>query len=89
MFLNIYSTPIKKNNFEHNRKELSLACHHHDLFPPHPPLTKKSHLLTLMLLFSIPLMKQWGKVDKAALHQLIVEGRVNIEDLSFDNINAV
>ena len=33
--------------------------------------------------------KQWGKVDKSALHQLIVNGDVNIEDPSFENIDAV
>ncbi len=33
--------------------------------------------------------KQWGKLDKAALHQLIVDGDVDIEDLSFKNIDAV
>jgi hypothetical protein len=33
--------------------------------------------------------KQWGKVDKAALHELIVDGDVDIEDLSFENIDAV
>ncbi len=33
--------------------------------------------------------KQWGKVDKAALHELIVDGDVDIEDLSFNNIDAV
>jgi hypothetical protein len=33
--------------------------------------------------------KQWGKVDKSALHQLIVDGDVDIEDLSFENIDAV
>jgi hypothetical protein len=33
--------------------------------------------------------KQWGKVDKAALHELIVDGDVDIEDLFFDNIDAV
>jgi hypothetical protein len=33
--------------------------------------------------------KQWGKVDKAALHELIVDWDVDIEDLSFDNIDAV
>ena len=34
-------------------------------------------------------MKQWGKVDKIALHQLIVDGDVDIEDLSVDNIDAI
>jgi len=34
-------------------------------------------------------IKQWGKVDKAALYQLIVDGDVDIEDLSSENIDAV
>jgi hypothetical protein len=34
-------------------------------------------------------MKQWGKVDKSCLHQLIVDGDVDIKDLSFENIDAV
>ena len=34
-------------------------------------------------------MKQWGKVDKTSLHQLVVNGNVDIEDLSFENIDAV
>jgi hypothetical protein len=33
--------------------------------------------------------KQWGKVDKSSLHQLIVDGDVDIKNLSFENINAV
>jgi hypothetical protein len=33
--------------------------------------------------------KQWGKVNKTELHQLIVDGDVDIEDLSFKNIDAV
>ena len=33
--------------------------------------------------------KSWGKVDKAALYKLIVDGEVNIEDLTYENINAV
>ena len=33
--------------------------------------------------------KQWGKVDKSFLHQLIVDGEVDIEDLSFENIDDV
>jgi len=33
--------------------------------------------------------KQWGKVDESALHQLIVDGNVDIEDLSFKNTDAV
>ena len=30
-----------------------------------------------------------GKVDKSSLHQLIVDGDVDIEDLPFKNINAI
>jgi len=33
--------------------------------------------------------KHWGKVDRAALHKLVHEGFVNIEDLSYENIDAV
>jgi hypothetical protein len=33
--------------------------------------------------------KQWGKVDKAALHELVRDGIVEIEDLSYQNIDAV
>jgi hypothetical protein len=33
--------------------------------------------------------KQWGKVDKSSLHQLIVNGDVDIKDLYIENIDAV
>ena len=33
--------------------------------------------------------KPWGKVDKAALHKLIVDGLVDIENLEFANIDSV
>jgi len=33
--------------------------------------------------------KHWGKVDPAALHELVREGFVDIEDLSYENIDAV
>ena len=33
--------------------------------------------------------KNWGKVDRAALHELVREGFVDIEDLSYENIVAV
>ena len=33
--------------------------------------------------------KHWGKVDRVALHELVREGFVDIEDLSYENINAV
>jgi len=36
-----------------------------------------------------PLKRNWGKVDKAALLQLIVDGKVDIEDHSHENIDAV
>ena len=36
-----------------------------------------------------PPKKNWGKVDKAALLQLIVDGKVDIEDHSHENIDAV
>ena len=32
--------------------------------------------------------KNWGKVDRAALHELVREGFVDIEDLSYENIDA-
>ena len=34
-------------------------------------------------------VKPWGKVDKAALHKLVVDGQVDIEDLSYVNIDSV
>jgi hypothetical protein len=36
-----------------------------------------------------PTTKQWDEADKAFLHQLIVKGRVNIKDLSMENIDSV
>jgi hypothetical protein len=42
-----------------------------------------------MPLLSNPTTKQWGKVDKAFLYKRIVNGYVNIEDLSLENINSV
>ena len=33
--------------------------------------------------------KHWGKVDKAALHELVRDGIVDIENLSYLNIDAV
>ena len=36
----------------------------------------------------VPTTKQWGKVDKATLHQLIIKGKVDIEDLATENIDA-
>jgi hypothetical protein len=33
--------------------------------------------------------KHWGKVDRAALHDLVRDGSVDIEDLSYANIDAV
>ncbi len=45
---------------------------------------------SLMPSLSIPMTKQWRKVDKDALyHQLIVEGKVDIKDLSSKSIDAV
>ena len=51
-------------------------------------LSKKLHPRTPMPSL-VKTTKQWGKLDKAALHQLIVDGDVDIEDLSFKNIDAV
>jgi hypothetical protein len=33
--------------------------------------------------------KQWGKYDKQKLHTLVLEGKVDIEDQSYDNIDDV
>jgi hypothetical protein len=33
--------------------------------------------------------RNWGKVDKAALRKLVIDGDVNIDDLSYNNIDAV
>jgi hypothetical protein len=33
--------------------------------------------------------KHWGKVDKAALHRLAIDGNVDIKDLSYENIHTV
>ena len=40
-------------------------------------------------LAGIPKTKQWGKYDRQKLRTLIIEGKVDIEDLSFDNIDSV
>jgi hypothetical protein len=34
-------------------------------------------------------VKPWGKVDKATLHKLVVDGIFGIEDTSFKNIDNV
>jgi hypothetical protein len=33
--------------------------------------------------------KQWGKVDKAALHKFVVSGNVDIKDTSMENFDSV
>jgi hypothetical protein len=33
--------------------------------------------------------KHWGKVYRVALHDLVRDGSVDIEDLSYENIDAV
>ncbi len=33
--------------------------------------------------------KHWGKFDRAALNDLVRDGSVDIEDLSYENIDAV
>ena len=34
--------------------------------------------------------KHWGKVDRAALHNIVLEGHIDIEDLSYyENIDAI
>jgi hypothetical protein len=64
-------------------------------------LQSPSHLSPTLSLFSltkknIPFSpmpstqpKSWGKVDKAALYKLIVDGEVDIEDLTYENMDAV
>ncbi len=42
-----------------------------------------------MLLLVKPSTKQWGKADRALLHQLIAEGSVNIKDPSMTNIDSI
>jgi hypothetical protein len=42
-----------------------------------------------MPLTSNPTTKQWGKADKAFLHQLIAKGKVNIKDLPMKNIDSI
>ena len=32
-------------------------------------------------------VKPWGKIDRAALHKLVVDGVFDIEDTSFENID--
>ena len=34
-------------------------------------------------------VKPWGKVDRAALHKLVVDGVFDIEDTLFENIDNV
>ena len=33
--------------------------------------------------------KNWGNVDRAALHRLVIDGNDNIEDLLYENISTV
>ena len=33
--------------------------------------------------------KHWGKVDRAALRKLVLDGNVDIENLSYENIDAI
>jgi hypothetical protein len=57
----------------------------------------KKHILAAHTIVSIspPMadtdtrVKPWGKVNKAALHKLVVDGQVDIEDLSYENIDRV
>ncbi len=42
-----------------------------------------------MPLLLVPKTKQWGKYDKQKLHTLVLEGKVDIEDQSYDNIDGI
>jgi hypothetical protein len=33
--------------------------------------------------------RNWGKVDRAALRKLVLDGNVDIKDLSYENIDAI
>ena len=57
-------------------------------------LTHNTHTSTLSsismpTLTEVPKAKQWGKYDRHRLHSLIIEGKVNIEDVTYDNIDSV
>jgi hypothetical protein len=89
MFLNMHSTPQKRtrgNTIEKIDQKPPTISHP-------PPLHTKKHSfpLTPMQLVSLLTTKQWGQVNKATLHQLIVKRKVHIKDLSNENenINAV
>jgi hypothetical protein len=60
-----------------------MAAHHCKHFSSSSSSHNKYVPLILIPSLAIPTTKQWGKVDKATLHQLIVK------DLSFDNINVI
>ena len=40
-------------------------------------------------LAEVPRTKQWGKYDRQRLHSLVIEGKVNIEDVTYENIDRV
>ena len=40
-------------------------------------------------LLEVPKPKQWGRLDRERLHTLVVEGKVDLEDLSYENIDNV
>jgi hypothetical protein len=68
MFQN--NSKCKKNKKEQNSKELCLAL---DVsVHGQPPAKHNSQLLFHMPLLSNLTTKQWGKVDKAALHKLVI-----------------
>ena len=58
-------------------RSLSASASSHKNLPPPSPMPTLT-----------PLKRNWGKVDKAALLQLIVDGKVDIEDHSYENIDA-
>ena len=41
------------------------------------------------LLAEVSKTKQWDKYDRQKLQALAVEGKVNIEDLAYENIDSV
>jgi hypothetical protein len=86
MFLTVHSTPKKRARG--NTIEKIVQKPPPSLFPL--LFAQKNHYfpLTPMPSLFVPMTKQQGKVDKAA-HQLNVEGKVNIKDLSLKNIDAI
>jgi len=55
----------------------------------HNTHNKAIHSNSMPTLLEVPKAKQWGKYDRHRLHLLIIEGKVDIEDYSFENIDRV